>query len=365
MEKKIAIVHDWLFTIGGAEKTLFSILELIKADIFTLGYDPRVFINTPLKNISIYTSFLQKIPFFKKFYRYFLPLFPITIEQFDLSNYDVVISSSHAVAKGILTHPDQYHICYCYTPIRYAWDLYFEYMKILPKFLHPLLAFIFHYIRIWDAISSYRADKLLAISKYVARRIEKFYKLKAEVIYPPVEVNRFKLEIKKDNYYITIGRLVSYKRFDLIIKAFEKLPDKRLLVIGEGPELKKLKNSAPKNVEFLGRIPDSAVQSLLQKAKGFIYAALEDFGIAVVEAQACGTPVIAYGRGGVLETVQPNKTGIFFFKQEISSIIEAINKFEKIYESFDPKYIRNWALKFDKSRFQKEFLSIINNYLII
>lgn len=206
-------------------------------------------------------------------------------------------------------------------------------------------------------------DKLIAISKYVAKRIRKYYNKEAEVIYPPVEIDRFELETKKDNYYVTVGRLVPYKRFDLIIKAFRLMPDKKLIVIGDGPELKKLKRNASKNIEFLGWQPDSVVKLYLQKAKGFIYAALEDFGIAVIEAQACGTPVIVYGKGGTLETVKANKTGIFFFKQEPPSIIEAINKFERMYENFNPEYIRKWTLRFNKDRFQKEFQSLLGKVI--
>jgi len=358
---KTALVHDWLITFGGAEKVLESIYETIPSPIYTLLKDDRILTGSSLEGATIYTSFIQKIPFSKTLYRNYLPFFPLAVEQFDLSSYDLVISSSHAVAKGVLTNSKQLHICYCHTPMRYAWDLYFDYIKRLSGFKKLVAKVVLHYLRIWDITTTNNVDQFIANSRYVAKRIEKIYRRNAKVIYPPVDVKKFNLNEKKENFYLTVGRLVPYKRVDLIVKAFSRLPDKRLIVIGTGPEYKRLKKLATKNVEFLGYQSFKDLKNYMEKAKAFIFAAEEDFGIAVVEAQACGTPVIVYGKGGVLETVIDGKTGIVFEEQKIESLIEAIIKFEKNEESFDPKEIRKNANRFSKERFKREFSSYLKN----
>ena len=360
---KFALVHEWLLGIAGSEKVLEAIYELYPSPIFTLIADKNRLENSPLRNANIFTSFIQKLPFARTKYRNYLFLFPLAIEQFDLSEYDVVISSSHAVAKGVLTKANQLHICYCHTPIRYAWDLYHQYLKeskINKRLKGLIVKLILHYIRIWDYSASQRVDYFVANSRYVAKRIKKIYNREAFVIYPPVEVDKFEVYTNKENFYLTVSRMVPYKKVDLIVEAFSKMPDKKLIVIGDGPDLKKIKAKSSRNVELLGYQPFEVLKDYMQKAKALVFAAEEDFGIVPVEAQACGTPVIAFGKGGVLETVIKGRTGIFFEEQTVESLIEAVKFFEKIEDSFDYKVIRQNAEKFGKERFKKEFKSLIN-----
>ena len=364
---KIALVHDWLITIAGAEKVLKAIYEIYpNSDIFTLVKNKENLKGTLLENANIETSFIQKLPFAKTKYRNYLPFFPIAIEQFDLSSYDVVISSSHAVAKGVLTNANQLHISYVHTPIRYAWDLYSHYLKEanLDKSLKGwIVRYFLHKIRIWDYTTSNRPDYYIANSKYIAKRIKKVYNKEAAIIYPPVDIKKFEIYTKKENFYLTASRLVSYKKIDLIVEAFSKMPDKKLIVIGEGPDLKKIKKRTYKNIEILGYKSFNILKYYMQRAKAFVFAAEEDFGIIPVEAQACGTPVIAYGKGGVTETVIENKTGIFFKKQNVDNIIEAIKEFENKEDKFDFYEIRKNAEKFSKEKFKINFKNFINNKL--
>jgi len=285
---KTAIIHDWLINLGGAEKVLESIYELYPAPIYTLIKNEQSIKGSLFEKAEIYSSFIQKLPKAKDNYRNYLFLFPIAIEQFNLSEYDLIISSSHAVAKGILRNPNQVHICYCHTPMRYIWDLYHEYLKELKGIKKLLAQAILHYLRIWDIISVNRVDYFVANSKYVAKRIEKIYGRKATVIYPPVDIEKFELETRKESFYLTVGRLVPYKKIDVIVKAFRKMPERKLIVIGYGPEYKKIKKLATSNIEILGYQPRDKVKEYMKKAKAFIFCALEDFGIAPVEAQACG-----------------------------------------------------------------------------
>lgn len=361
---KIALVHDWLITLGGAEKAFEAIYELYPSHIYTLLKDEDNLKNSVFEKAVIETSFIQKLPKAKKLYRNYLPLFPLAIEQFDLSGYDVVISSSHAVAKGVLTNPNQLHICYCYTPMRYAWDLYHDYLKEsgLDKSLKGLIArYILHKIRLWDVVSTNRVDYFVAISNYIAKRIKKVYSKDATVIYPPVDVDKFEVYTKKENFYITASRFVPYKKIDLIVEVFSKMPEKKLVVIGDGPDFAKVKEKASKNVELLGYQPFEVLKDYMKKAKAFVFAAEEDFGIAPVEAQACGTPVVAYGKGGISETVIDGKTGIFFKSQSAEDIIEAIKRFENIENSFDAFTIRKNAERFSKDRFKREFKEFVDS----
>ena len=360
---KIALIHEWLTKIGGSEKVLEVIYELYSSPIYVLVKDEELIKDTIFGNAKIYTSFIQRLPMAKKNYFYYLPLFPFAIEQFDLSEYDLIISSSHSVAKGVITNADQIHICYCYTPMRYAWDLYHSYMKSLKGIKSVVARLIFHYLRIWDLASSARVDHFIAISKYVAERIKKKYRRESFVIYPPVDIEKFEVSFKREDFYLTVSRIVPYKRIDLIVEAFRISPDRRLFIIGDGPLLKEIKRNAPKNVEFLGYQPFEVVKDYMKKAKAFIFAAIEDFGMSPVEAQACGTPVIAYGRGGVLETVIENKTGIFFYEQNPIAILDAIKEFEKKEDKFDPEKIRQSVLKFNKNRFKKEFEDKVNEIM--
>ncbi|NGX50524.1 MAG: GDP-mannose-dependent alpha-(1-6)-phosphatidylinositol monomannoside mannosyltransferase [Chlamydiae bacterium] len=359
---KRALVHDWLVVLGGAEKVFESLVKTFpSSDLYSLVKNPENLKGTPFEEMDIKTSFIQKLPFAKTKYRNYLPFFPLAIEQFDLADYDLIISSSHAIAKGVLTHADQLHICYCHTPMRYAWDFYQQYLrdsKLKSGVKGALAKFFLHYLRMWDTHSSARVDAFVANSEYIARRIRKLYQIEASVIYPPVDVDYFGLEKNKEEFYLTASRLVPYKKIDLIVEAFGEMPDKKLIVIGDGSEMDRVKAKAKKNVEILGYQSNEVLRRYLQKAKGFVFASLEDFGILPVEAQACGTPVIAFGRGGALETVLENKTGVFFREQTVASIMEAIEDFER--REFDPELIRKHAESFREEAFQKQFKALVD-----
>ena len=356
-----AIVHDWLLTeAGGGEKVLKAIHQLFPSPIFTLVKSVEGLKGSYFEHLDIFSSFLQKFPRAEKKYKSYLPFFPLAIEHFDLSTYDLILSSSHCVAKGVITSPDQTHICYCHTPMRYAWDLMHEYLKQsnLERGIKGFFAkLILHYLRGWDVHSSHRVDHFVANSAYIARRIEKFYNRKAEVIYPPVDLTHFQKENKKGDYYLASSRLVPYKRVDLIVEAFAKMPDKRLIVIGDGPEMKKVRAHAKKNIELLGYQNDEVLKTHMQKAKGFVFAAVEDFGIMPVEAMASGTPVIAFGKGGVLETVVEGETGIFYREQSAPAIMNAIEVFETM--EFDASKCRKRAEFFSPDRFNRQFSTFV------
>lgn len=357
-----AIIHEWLVTIAGAESVLQSIYKLYPGDIYTLFHDPDQVKGAAWSDARIRTSFLQRFPSGRKHHRIFLPLFPMAIEQFDLREHKLIISSSYAVAKGVLTSSDQLHICYCHSPMRYVWDLTFEYLEaagLTGGARSFIVRMILHYIRIWDTISSHRVNEFVANSEYIANRIRKCYGRRAKVIYPPVDVDRFRISEKRDNYFVTISRLVPYKRIDIIIRAFNqlKLP---LVIIGDGPSRKSLMKIAGPTIEFLGYQPANEVETILSRARAFVFSAEEDFGIVNVEAQASGLPVIAFGRGGTLETVIEGKTGMFFYKQDVGCLINKIEEFLKIEHTFDPQEIRNNALRFPRSRFEREFKAFVD-----
>ncbi|HHS49201.1 MAG TPA: glycosyltransferase family 4 protein [Desulfurella acetivorans] len=364
---KTALVHDWLPILGGAEKVLESIYELYPSPIYTLLKNRKALKGSVFEDATIHTSLIQNLPFAKTKYRSYLPFFPFAIEQFDLSDYDLVISSSYAVAKGVLIRPDQTHICYCNSPIRYAWDMYFEYLKDakLEKGFKGLIAkAVLHYIRMWDYASAQRVDYFIANSINVANRIKKFYGRDAYVIYPPVDVDNFELWEQKEDFYLTASRLVPYKKIDLIVEAFSNMPNKKLIVCGDGPQMNLIKKKAAKNIEIIGFASFDKLKLYMQKAKAFVFAAKEDFGIVPVESMSCGTPVIAYKAGGSLETVVENVTGIFFEKQNIKSIVEAVELFERKQDTFDPKTIRSHALQFSKQRFKEQFRSFIEEKIL-
>lgn len=360
---KVAIVHDWLVTYAGAERVLEQMLELYpEADLFCvvdfLPENKRGFI----KNKKTTTTFIQNLPKAKDKYRSYLPLMPIAIEQLDVSKYNLVISSSHAVAKGVMTGPDQVHISYVYSPIRYAWDLQHQYLQEagIDKGIKSMIArLILHYIRMWDYRTANGVDYFIGDSEFIARRINKVYGRKADVIYPPVDVTAFDFCEEKENFYLTASRMVPYKKMKLIVEAFNQMPEKKLIVIGDGPEFEKTRAVAKKNITIMGYQPFEVLKEKMQKAKAFVFAAEEDFGITPLEAQACGTPVIAYGKGGALETVRgvgikDNPTGMFFKEQSIDSIVETVNNFEK-YESISYIDCRNNAEKFGIEIFKTNF----------
>lgn len=355
---RIALVHDYLNQYGGAERVLEAFTEIYpSAPIFTLIHDPKK-IRDAFSGKKIYTSFLQKIPWAKSHHRSFPLLMPIAIEKFDLSNYDVVLSDSASFAKGVITKPETLHICYCHTPPRYAWDDSHKYIKefAMPKLAKIFIPFFMNYIRLWDREASYRVDKFICNSNFVGQRIKKYYKRQAKVIYPPVDTKKFTLGDKISNYFLMVGRLLSYKRFDIGIKAFNKL-ELPLKIIGDGPERKKLEKLANKNIEFFGELDGEDLEKYYQRCQALIFPQEEDFGIVPLEAMACGRPVIAYRAGGVLESTKEGETGIFFDEQTPEYLIRAINNFTPT--KFNPKKIRDHVLKFDKELFKKKIKDFI------
>lgn len=356
---KTAIVHDWLVGLAGGEKVLEALLEIVDAPIYTLIKDENVTSLPPFSEREIHTSFLQKLPNIENYYRNLLPLFPRAIESLNLAPYDLILSCSHAVAKGAITRKDQLHICYCFTPMRYAWDLYDFHLSHLNPLKRLIARPTLTQLRRWDQKTAHRVDHFVAISNYIAKRIKTNYNRDADVIYPPVDTHLFTPSPTRDDYYFTCSRFVPYKRLDLIIDAFKKL-DRKLVIIGSGPEMRKLKAKAPPNVEILGHQPATILRETLSKARAFLFAAEEDFGIVNVEAQAAGVPVIAYGRGGSLETVLPGQTGLFFKEQTPDSLLDAIKRFEKMEDDFEPEKIKAHAEKFSKKRFQSEMQELIS-----
>jgi glycosyltransferase involved in cell wall biosynthesis len=367
---KIAIICDWLVTFAGAEKVLAEIIHCYPtADLFAVVDGLSAESRALLQNKPIKTTFIQKLPFAKKHYRIYLPLMPLAIEQLDVSNYDLVISTSHAVAKGVLTGPDQLHISYVYSPIRYAWDLQHQYLKesgLMYGLKSLFVRYILHKMRIWDQRTTNGVDHFIAISHFIARRIWKTYRREAQVIYPPIDLSYFTPSRDKQDYYVAASRLVPYKKIDLIVQAFATMPDKKLVVIGDGPDLAKVKSKATSNTQILGPQTNEQLRSHLQHAKAFIFAAEEDFGILPLEAQACGTPVIAYGKGGALETVreldQEHPTGLFFEEQTVSSLCKAVTKFETL-PSFLVEDCVNNARKFSKEIFREQFKTYVEQKL--
>ena len=364
---RVAVIHDWLPLVGGAERVLEQILEIYpQADIYTL-FDFVSRNDAPFLNgKTVTTSFLQKFPKAEKYYRNLLPLFPYAIEQFDLRKYELIVSSSSAVAKGVITSPDQLHVCYCHSPMRYAWDLQAHYLKhtgLSSGLRSTFIRYVLHKMRMWDVVSSNRVDAFVSNSAYIGDRIRKTYRRESTVINPPVNINRFQIETRKEDFYFAASRQVPYKRIDLIVEAFKQCPDKRLIVIGDGPEHKKIRALAGPNVQILGYQPDAVMVDYMRRAKAFIFAAQEDFGILPVEAQACGTPVIAYGRGGARETVIDKRTGLLFDEQTVPSLLGALERFERLQENFNSADIQRHAASFSEARFRQELKYLIDKEL--
>ncbi|MBI5414655.1 glycosyltransferase [Candidatus Peregrinibacteria bacterium] len=357
---RVAIVADWLTNYGGAESVVGSFMRIFpKADIFT-----TLFVPEEMKAISqkkVHTSFLQKFPkFLRKKHQIFLPLLPKAIESLDLSSYDLVLSSSSFVAKGCLTNPETLHICYCHTPTRYLWDDSQKYVEEFPvpkglKWAMRFLPKMLSRLRIWDHLAAERPDDYIANSEFIAERIEKYYQKKSTVIEPPVDIKRFSQHriVKKKNYYLAVGRLTPYKRFDLLIEAFRRLPQKKLKIAGKGPDFHRLLSiakSAP-NIEFLGFVPDEKLPELMICARAFLFPQIEDAGISLLEALASGTPVIALKKGGAKTLLRDGENGIFFEYQTPEDIIVAISRCESM--KFDAKSIRKSAEKYDRNAFEK------------
>ncbi len=362
--KRIAIVHEWFTSHAGSEKVVEQILRIYpNADLYSLvNFLPeelRYFIGHKPVN----TSFIQRLPFAKNHFRNYLPLMPAAIEQFDLSDYDLVISSHHAVAKGILTRPDQLHISYVHTPLRYGWELQHQYLRQagLTRGLKSVLTrAILHYLRLWDVASANRVDKYVANSRYVARRIEKTYRRSAEVIYPPVDTQRFSGENAKvrEDFYLVVSRFVPYKRVDLAIAAFNEL-GLPLVVIGDGPGRKALQKMAAPNISFLGKQTDSVVSNYMQRCRGFIFPPEEDFGITPVEAQAAGAPVIAYAKGGQAETVMHERTGLLFSHQTVESLVHSVKRLQASVDQFEAARLIENAQRFSIAQFHSQFQNFV------
>jgi len=359
---KIAIIHEWLVTYAGSERVIEQILQIFPdADLFclvdTLSDKERLF----LKGKKVKTSFLQSFPFKKKLYRHYLPFMPIAVEQFDLSGYDMIISNCHAVSKGVITSPEQLHLSYIHSPIRYAWDMQNDYFHTSrSRSITNLIArAVLHYIRIWDIAASSRPDLIFANSSFIGRRIRKIYRRESKVLYPPVDTEFFSYKETKTDYYLTASRLVPYKQINLIAEAFRDMPDKKLIIIGNGPDKEKIKRVHAGNIQFLGYQNATVLRDYMQNARAFIFAAKEDFGITPLEAQACGTPVIAFGQGGVSETIQglgtSKPTGVFFMEQSANAICEAVKVFESRSNTIKTAACRKNAERFSNERFQREF----------
>ncbi|HEV2380186.1 MAG TPA: glycosyltransferase [Terriglobia bacterium] len=371
-ELRVALVHYWLVSHRGGERVVEALGDMFpQADIFTLVYDPKRTVSS-ISRHRIQTSFLQSFPFATRIYQSLLPLMPMALEQFDLRGYDLVISSESGPAKGVLTGPETCHICYCHSPMRYAWNMYPEYWQGAGRFKRLLIPPLMSRIRQWDQLSAARVDYFVANSRNVARRIRKYYAREARVIYPPVDVSSFSVAKQGGEFYLVVSQLVAYKRVDLAVIACSKL-NKRLVVIGSGAELKKLRRIAGSSVTFLGPQPDGVVREHYRRCRALLFPGEEDLGMTPIEAQASGRPVIAYGKGGVLETVlgcQPESSsqpetssGVFFREQTVNSVIEAIGRFESIEGRFDPAFIRSRVQIFDVSRFKAEMLALVNEKL--
>jgi glycosyltransferase involved in cell wall biosynthesis len=371
--KRVAIVHHWFVSRAGGERVFDAISSIFPiADVFTLFLDPQKFPSS-LHQHKITTSFLDKIPAAQRMHRHFLPFYPLAVEMLDLSGYDLVISSDSGPMKGVLTDPSSTHICYCHSPMRYLWDGYSAYCRKMSPLARTLFGITAHYVRNWDYSAAQRVDHFIANSHYVAGRIGKYYRRDSTIIHPPIDTSQSYLAGHHDDYYLAVGRLVPYKRTDILIDACRKL-GRKLLVVGEGSERKKLAGRAPRNVEFLGELPDAELKSIYARCRALLFAADEDFGMVPLEAQSFGRPVIAFGKGGSLETVRGAYapigqsqateggaiTGIFFQEQTADSLAEAIVSFESSEEIFLAEQIQSHARRFDTSIFLERMRHFIS-----
>jgi glycosyltransferase involved in cell wall biosynthesis len=350
---KVAIVHYWLVNWRGGEKVLEALLAIYpNADIFTHVYDESL-TEGKLRGLNIKTTFIAALPYAKKYYQKYLPLMPIALDQLDLREYDLVISSESGPAKGVITNPDALHVCYCHSPMRYIWDMYPDYLNSVGMLTRIVMRPMVHYLRMYDHLSADRVDYFIANSNFVAKRIEKFYRRDSHVINPPVDVSEFTVQRDKEDYYLVLGQLTNYKRTDLVVDAF-LASGRRLVVIGDGEQLTSLKKKGNENVQILGKQSWSVCKKYLSNAKALIFAGVEDFGMVPVEAMACGTPVLAFARGGALETVIDGVTGHFFHEQNTESLNNCISKFEAEYGRLNVVDIVAQANRFSKEKFELE-----------
>ena len=366
--KRIAIIHDWLDTFAGSESVLEQLLVCFPtADVFTLVDFLKPEDRRFLEGRTVKTSFIQHLPGAKRMFRAYLGLMPLAIEQFDMSGYDVIISSSHAVAKGVVTGPDQVHISYVHSPMRYIWDLQHQYLKQsgLNWGLKALyIRWLFGRLRQWDVSSAQHVDYFIANSSYIGRRLKKAYARDAAVIHPPVDIERFALGTRKDDFFLLVARLVPYKRADLIVETFRTQPHRKLIVVGDGPEAARVRAAArgAANIEFRNKVAKPELIDLMQRARAALFAAEEDFGITMVETQACGTPVIAFERGGVTDIIDADgaaPTGVLFDRQEVDAVADALARFDQVRHRITAESCRANALRFARSRFRAEIRSFV------
>jgi glycosyltransferase involved in cell wall biosynthesis len=357
---KVAIIHFVLLYMSGGEKVLEALCKIYPdADIFTHAYDPKK-ISQLIKNHNIKTTFIQKLPFSKTLYKYYLPFMPIALEQLDLSNYDLVISCESGPTKGIVPDPDALHVCYCHSPMRYVWDRSHDYLKNKSFIISLIMKKIIHYLKIWDHSSSSRVDIFISNSKFVSNRIMKYYRRSSIVLPPPVDTRLFSKANKTGDYYLWLGRFVPYKRPDIAVSAFNKSGKKLIMVGGIGEETKLLKKQAKKNITILGFQSTKSIQRLLSECKALIFPGIEDAGIVPIEAMASGRPVIAFNKGGVQSTIIDGKTGVLFNEQTPESLLGAIDYFESIEKTFDSKQLQEHANQYDKTNFIHRFEKIVN-----
>lgn len=360
---RVAIVHYWWLSNRGGEAVVLALAELFPhADIYIHIHDDELVRNSLGEKFTgnIHNSFISKLPGAKRFYQKYLPLMPLALEQLDLTKYDLVISSESGPAKGVITRPDALHICYCHSPMRYLWDMYHDYTGRASWAIRLLFPLIAHWLRVWDRASADRVDFFIANSTFVSRRIQKFYRRNSHIVFPPVNTRSFDHTRPREDFYLCLGQLVRYKRTDLAIDLFSRL-DLPLVVIGDGEEFSELNRAASANVKLLGRQPFSVVRDHLERCKALIFPGIEDFGIVPVEAMASGAPVIAYGRGGALDTVVDGVTGILVNEQSIDAFMEAVNLVDSGKISFDPNVLRAHAEGFDASLFKQKINEFIHS----
>lgn len=360
---KVAIVHYWLVGMRGGEKVIEALCEMFPdADIFTHVYDPQA-VSATIRRHKVRTSFIAWLPQARRRYQSYLPLMPRALEEFDLRQYDLVISSESGPAKGVITRPDAVHICYCHTPMRYLWNMYHDYRAGAAVLKRIAISFFAHRLRQWDIASAARVDHFAANSRNVAHRVLKYYRRDATVIYPPVDTTFYQPRSgQPGDFYLYVGQLIRYKRVDIAIEAFNRL-GKPLIVIGDGKERNELGKLAGPTIRFLGRADDAVLRDHYARCRALIFPGEEDFGIVPVEVMASGRPVLAFGRGGVLETVVPGRTGLLFDEQTPEALINAVHRFESLEGAFDPIAIAAYAERFSKTRFHQNFRSFIDNAL--